>query len=55
MFNLNGKVQNAGIAGGVTSVIIWLLHDFANVEVPPEAAAGLTAVIGALTGYRSES
>ena len=55
MFNLNAKVQNAGIAAGVTAILVWLLHDFAKVEMPPEAAAGLTGLISALTGYRTDS
>ena len=53
MFDLNPKVQNAGVAAGLVSLVVWMLHDFLHVEMPPEAAAGLTGLISALTGYRS--
>jgi hypothetical protein len=55
MFDLHPKVQNAGVAAGIVSLVVWVCHDFFHIEMPPEAAAGLTGLIGALTGYRSSN
>jgi hypothetical protein len=46
------KVFLTGIAGAVTAILLWALSTFAHgVSVPPEVAAGLTTIIGAVVGY----
>ena len=55
MMGLHPKVQSAGLASGIVALLVWLLHDFAHVEMPPEAAAALASVISAATGYATSS
>ena len=38
-------------AGAVTALIIWAFNEFANIEMTPEAASGLTVLIGLIAGY----
>lgn len=55
MLDLHPKVQNTGIAAGIVTLVIWALHTFASIEMPAEAAAGLTGLVSLLTGYRTSS
>jgi hypothetical protein len=45
------KVAAAGIAGTITTVLIWILHNLAGVDVTPEVAAALATVIAFAAGY----
>lgn len=47
---MNAKVQAAGAAGAVTTVLVWGLT-FAHVEVPPEVAAAVTTLIATAAGW----
>lgn len=44
------KVAAGGIAGAVTTVIVWALSEF-GVEMPPEVAAALTTLLAVGAGY----
>jgi hypothetical protein len=45
------KVGAAGAGGAITTIVIWVLHDLAGVEVTPEVAAAITTVVAFLAGY----
>jgi hypothetical protein len=38
----------AGIAGAITTLILWLVTAFAHLDAPPEVAAAITTVVAAL-------
>lgn len=44
------KVTAAGTAGAAALVLVWILGSF-GVEVPPEVAAALTALIATAAGW----
>lgn len=44
------KVVASSVAAAATVVLVWILGLF-NIEVPPEVAAALTAILGAAAGY----
>lgn len=44
------KVKAGGLAGTVTLLIVIVLGQF-GVEVPPEAAAAITTLLGFLAAY----
>jgi putative flippase GtrA len=44
------KVAAAGIGGALAIVLIWIAGLF-NVEVPPEVAASIAAIVSFATGY----
>ena len=39
------KVTAAGLAGAVTTLVVFALGRWVGVDIPPEAAAGLTTLI----------
>lgn len=45
------KMANAGATGAAVTLIIWLLRQYAGVEMPPEAAAGVATVLAFVVGY----
>lgn len=45
------KVIAGTIAGAATVVIVWLLHQFAGVDLPAEVAAALTVLLTAGAAY----
>lgn len=45
------KVTTAALAGAITVLVVWILGDFASVDVPAEAAAGITTVIMAIAAW----
>lgn len=47
---MNAKVQAAGAAGAVTTLLVWVASLF-GVDVPPEAAAAATTLFATLAGY----
>ena len=44
------KIQAAGAAGAVTTVLVWAVG-YAGVDVPPEVAAAVTTIIATGAGY----
>ena len=44
------KMQAVGFAAGLTAIAVWILSLY-GVDMPPEAAAGLTAILGFAAGY----
>lgn len=49
------KVAAAGIGGSVSVVLIWAVKYFWNVDVPPEIAAAIAAIVSFLAGYIKKS
>lgn len=45
------KVAAAGIGGSITILLVYLIQAIFNVDIPPEVASALTAVIAFLSGY----
>ncbi|MEL6301087.1 MAG: hypothetical protein AAFR07_05560 [Pseudomonadota bacterium] len=45
------KMQAVMVAGAVVNIGIWLVHDYAGVAVPPEAAGSITTLVGMVAGY----
>jgi hypothetical protein len=45
------KVAAAGVAGAVSIVVVWVLHRFVQVDVPPEVASAGTTILAFLAGY----
>lgn len=45
------KVVAAGLAGAATAIILYLLSNFAHIDVPGEVGAGITTVLAFLFGY----
>ena len=43
----SNKFFGAGIAGAATIVIVWLVHQWGHVDVPPEVASAFTTIFGA--------
>jgi putative flippase GtrA len=39
------------MAGAVTSILLWVLSEYAGVVLPPEVAAAVTTVISFATSY----
>ena len=55
MLNLHPKVQSAGLASGIVTLLVWALQSFANIQISAAEASALTTVIGAATGYATDS
>ncbi len=47
---LNPKVKASGAAGGFGIVIVWVAGQL-GLEMPPEVAAALAALLATLAGY----
>lgn len=47
---MNQKVQAAGAAGAVATLLVWLAT-FAGVEVPAEVAAAVTTLLATAAGW----
>jgi hypothetical protein len=47
---MNPKVTAAGLAGALTTIIVWGVG-LAGLDVPPEVAAAVTTVLSVATGY----
>lgn len=45
------KVAAAGIGGSVSAVLIWAVTQLFTVDIPPEIAAAITAIISFASGY----
>ena len=45
------KVQAVGLAAAITTIVVWALRQWAQVEMPTEVAMAVQAVIVVLVGY----
>lgn len=45
------KVGNQGLSAAIVALIIWLLHQFAHVDMPFEVATALIVIISVIVGY----
>src|SRR4051812_11717269 len=45
------KTGSSTVAGALTFFVVWGLHEFAHIELPPEGASSLTLLLMALTSY----
>jgi len=45
------KVTAVGVAGAVSIVIVWALHQFVHLDMPSEVASALTTILAFLAGY----
>lgn len=46
----SNKAIGAGLAGALTIVIVWAVHQWGSIDVPPEVASAFTTIIaGAAT------
>lgn len=45
------KVVAAGLSGAVTTVVLWILSYFYQVEVPGDVASAITTIIGVAIAY----
>ncbi len=45
------KVTAAGLGGAIATVIVWALKEFTNVDITPDVAAALAAIIAFAAGY----
>lgn len=41
----SNKAIGAGLAGGITIILVWALHQWGSIDVPPEVASAFTTVI----------
>ena len=45
------KAVAAGMAGGIATILAWVLHQWGGVEMPAEVAAAVTTVISTGAAY----
>lgn len=45
------KVAVGAITGSVTIVLVYLVRTVANVEIPPEVASAITAILSFMASY----
>ena len=45
------KVTAATLAAAVVTIVVWILHSAAHVDIPPEVAAALATVLVGVAGY----
>lgn len=45
------KVMNSTLAGAIILIVVYLLHQFAGVDLPTEISAALTTIIMSLVAY----
>ena len=45
------KVTAVGAAGAVSIVLVWVLHQFAHLDMPVEVASAITTLLAFLAGY----
>lgn len=48
--NVHPKVMTSSLAGAVTVLLVWGLS-FAKIQIPPEVASAITALISLIVGY----
>ncbi|MFQ5915843.1 MAG: hypothetical protein ACE5JS_21935 [Nitrospinota bacterium] len=45
------KVAAAGVAGAFTVIVVWVVEEFAGLQIPAEVASAFTALIAFVAGY----
>jgi hypothetical protein len=45
-----GTSAAAGIAGSLVVIVVWVLHQYAGVDVPPEVAGAAGMILTAVAG-----
>ena len=45
------KVGAAGIAGAIAAIIVWIVGEFAGIDVPTGVEAALATVVAFVAGY----
>jgi hypothetical protein len=45
------KVAAGGVAGALTTIIVWILSVAFKIDIPPEIAAAITVVLSFAAGY----
>lgn len=45
------KLQSAFVAGLITTILFWVLHTYAGVDLPAEVSSAITTLIALLIGY----
>lgn len=45
------KVGSSALAGGLSIILVWVIKQFAHIDLPPEVASGVTTVVSFVTGY----
>lgn len=47
----SAKITSVAIGGAITTVLIWALREFGNVQLPGDVAAAVATVIGTFIGW----
>jgi hypothetical protein len=45
------KIVAVGLAGAVTTIVMWGIENYSGAQVPADVAAAFTAVVGTVIGY----
>ena len=45
------KMQASGVSGAVSVVVMWALHQFWKLDIPPEIASAITVIFSFISGY----
>jgi putative flippase GtrA len=45
------KVTAGTVAGALTTIIVWVVSEFFQVEIPPPVAAAITVILAMGTAY----
>jgi len=45
------KVIQGSMAGAITIVLVWLLHQMFNIDIPTSVAQSLTVIFSGLTAF----
>jgi putative flippase GtrA len=45
------KVTAGALAGAMSVILIWILHTWMEIEIPPEVASAITVVMTFATSY----
>lgn len=53
--NVSPKVAAGGVAGGVSVIVVWAIHAFGHVDIPPEIASAFTTVISGVAAWFKKS
>lgn len=49
--DIHPKVAASGLAGAVAVILVWVLHQFLNVDPPPEVTVSAIVVFQFVIGY----
>lgn len=45
------KTAATAVAGSATIILVWVLHTYAKVDVPPEVASSFTVIIATVASW----